>query len=204
MGELEKKRDKGLTKRKVVRFAQGSISIMLALLLLPFFAIAAYLVEFERYQSSIALLDDSMSSAALSVLANYDPYIYERFGLMSVKHGTDVNSTFQEYLKYNADGTAKSLNFNKIAAEGGFPLSDLRILEQQVLENSKYHGVLTMADELFNLKGVISQIEGLIGAKHLFSAITSTGKTVEHMRDIAAHDKKFKDQVKLMTTNSGK
>lgn len=95
------------TKNRYINGSEGVISIMLVILILPFFSVAAILVEAERYQSAASLLDESMGSASSSVLADYDKYTYQRFGFMSVSPDNDISKEYKDFVGFNSENTSR-------------------------------------------------------------------------------------------------
>lgn len=85
-------------KQKWIKGTRGAISLLLALLLLPFYSLAAVLVEAGRYQSAVRALDGALGSSAFSVLANYDSYLKERFGLLALSQDGDLTNSAMGYL----------------------------------------------------------------------------------------------------------
>ena len=77
---------------------RGAISLLLACLLLPFFSLAAVLVEAGRYQSAVKSLDGALGSSTISTLAQYDGYLKDRFGLLAVSQDSDLTDTTASYL----------------------------------------------------------------------------------------------------------
>ena len=53
-----------MKKDKMIKNTCGAISLMLALLVVPFYAVAGILVEASRYQSALTGLDDAMNTSA--------------------------------------------------------------------------------------------------------------------------------------------
>ena len=97
-----------MKKDKMIKNTCGAISLMLALLVVPFYAVAGILVEASRYQSALTGLDDAMNTSALSVLSDYDSFLQSRFGLLamaqnddpSVDNGYTGNKDLEEVLKH--------------------------------------------------------------------------------------------------------
>ena len=77
-------------KKKWIRGTRGAISLILALLMLPFYSLAAVLVEAGRYQSAVRTLDEALSVSAYSVLSDYDSSLKDRFGLLAVSQDGDL------------------------------------------------------------------------------------------------------------------
>ena len=192
------------TKHKFINGGKGVISIFMAALMLPFLSMADYLVELERYHQATTILDEVMDSANLSTLSNYDEYIQERFGLISVSQNTDINSIFNVYLNANLD-TYNTWSNVTAYASGAYPLSDTSILMNQILELSKYTVPTAMAGE-FVLSEIISTLEKFKGVDKISSLVSKTAgaadKAViltENAADLVSETNKLKTNVDTYT-----
>ena len=56
-----------MKKDKMIKNTCGAISLMLALLVVPFYAVAGILVEASRYQSALTGLDDAMNLSLIHI-----------------------------------------------------------------------------------------------------------------------------------------
>ena len=72
-----------ITKARLIKGINGSISILLCLLLAPFLSVALGLVEYARYQEVIEITDEIYELTGMSALSDYDKYIHDRFGLLA-------------------------------------------------------------------------------------------------------------------------
>lgn len=129
---------KGL-KRRLMRSGKGAISLLLAVLLLPFYSLAAVLVEGGRYQNSVKAMDAAMSSSAISVLSEYESYLYQRFGLLSIRQTDDkdlIANEFSKYLELQNTVDMRGVALDSAQAQGVYPLSDTEVLKQQVQDYS--------------------------------------------------------------------
>ena len=124
-------------KQKWIKGTRGAISLLLALLLLPFYSLAAVLVEAGRYQSAVRALDGALGSSAFSVLANYDSYLKERFGLLALSQDGDLTNSAMGYLNNIQLTDLSSVSLASVSAQGMYPLADISVLRRQVLEYSK-------------------------------------------------------------------
>ena len=77
---------------KIIKDTKGVISLLLALLLVPFYSVAGILIEVQRYQSARAGMDDAINASALSVLAQYDDFLLDRFGMLAVGQSEDPSA----------------------------------------------------------------------------------------------------------------
>ena len=114
------------TKRELIRRTEGVISLLLVLLLVPFYSVAAILMEVGRFQNAYRGLDDAIGSSEVSVLAQYDKYIKERFGLLAVSQDIDIDTQFNSYLQKQDTQDTRSFSVRNggASAEGVYPLAD--------------------------------------------------------------------------------
>lgn len=133
---------------KGLKNASGIITVMVSLLLIPLLSFGTLIMEAGRYSSAKQLLADAQITASMSILANYNTYLYERFGILAIDPDTSkdqTKATFVNNLKYNSDNvdnissSSKLYNLNSdITFETIYNLSDYAVLKRQVLEYSKY------------------------------------------------------------------
>ena len=138
---------------KWINGTRGALSLILALLLLPFFSLAAVLVEAGRYQSAVKTLDEVLGSSAISTLANYDGYLLDRFGLLSLSQDNEPTDTLNTYFSGTELIDLKSISMDgSPTVTGQYPLSNLSTLRRQVLETSKYTVPAKVAVDFLNLE----------------------------------------------------
>lgn len=165
---------------KYINGWKGAVSIFLALITAPFLSLTLLIVESARYQSAVELMDEVIDSSAFSVLAEYDSYLEERFGVMAVSQGVELNGDggFRngetEFAKYLDDNAANiGVNILKDSAEGKFPLSDSGVLKQQLLENSEVSAALEMLINGLDIDELLKKIN------EAFSCLDEISKQAE-------------------------
>lgn len=143
---------------KYINGGKGVISIFLACLMLPFLTLADYMVETARYHEAVQILNDAIDSGNLSVLANYDQYLFDRFGILGVSQ-TQSRQAYDTYINSNLSGIGA---WTGVSASEQLqnPLSDADILKRQVLEASKISSPLALANDMA-LSQLVSKLEGL-------------------------------------------
>ena len=127
-------------KHKWINGTKGAISLLLAMLLLPFYSLAAVLVENMRYQSAVRTLDEVLGTASVSSLSKYDKYLKDRFGLLAVEQGDSEGALTDStlfYLEKNQLIDIAGIDMDRVSATGMYPLADTRVLRHQVEEYSK-------------------------------------------------------------------
>lgn len=154
---------------------KGAISLFLAVLMTPFMSIALVLVESGRYNSAVSLLDEALGISAVSLLADYDPYLQNRWGLLGIQQEADLDADLMEFLNFNTASMGNSFALSNTDAEGMYPLSDPEVLRFQVLEYSKLNGPTRLASELVSTVASMSEfLENIKKKLTLFQDITKT------------------------------
>lgn len=147
-------------KDKTIKCFNGTISILLCILVAPFLTIAGYLIEMSRYQQVKQTVDELLNSSILSELANYDKYIEERFGLFAIAQDNDIETN----LKINFEENSKkilgnAITSNTLTAKGALALSDPKVLEQQIMDFSEITIMADVAYKDFNIDEIIKAIK---------------------------------------------
>lgn len=186
-------------RHKYINGGKGVISIFLAVLMLPFLTMADLLVETGRYHEAVSLLDESMDSAALSALSNYDKYLLERFGLMSVSQDMDISQTYNTYLNDNLSSIS-SWDTPRADITGKYALSDREVLMKQITETSKFSAPTALASDL-KLSDLIAQLNNMKHLGNFFSVVESTGNAVDSMLTLAEDMEALQETAEQLETN---
>lgn len=170
--------------KKLIKGTQGAISILLACLMLPFFSIAAVLVEVGRYQSTINALDAAIGSSAYSTLSDYDSYVFERFGLLAASQsGDDANSDLTEktskYLDLQKTVDVRGAEVESVSVNGLNCLAEIEILKQQIQQYASVIGPTKLVIEGFDINSLISQIEKSLKITAIFEQLSSGFKLID-------------------------
>lgn len=144
---------------KYINGTKGAVSLLLALVMSPLLSTALILVESARYQDAVQLMEEIMDSSAFSTLAEYDSYLDERFGLLSVSQETNINNVFGQYLEDNVPALGKSVTVNSKNASGKFALSNTDVLKQQLLEYSEISVAAEVVTEGIDLDELLKKLE---------------------------------------------
>lgn len=169
---MVKKKNKFIP-RKYVKGCKGAIALFLAVLMTPFLTLALVLVEAGRYNSAVSILDEAMGVSSTSLLANYDKYLQDRWGLLSVDQGVAINNLYEQYLTTNSAVLGDSLELKRVKASGLYALSDSEILYNQILEFSKLNAPTKLATNFLNLTDLIKSLEKFKDLGNIFDLITS-------------------------------
>ena len=150
------------TKERLIKKTEGIISLLLVLLLVPFYSVAAILEEVGRYQSALRGFDSAISASETSVLAEYDQFLMDRFALLAIDQNKNIDQQFLSYLKKQDTQDTRSFPVNaaQTKASGVYPLADIEVLYQQINEFSSYTVPMKFILEGFNFNNIVSQLEG--------------------------------------------
>ena len=201
-----------MKKDKIIKNTCGAISLMLALLIVPFYAVAGILVEASRYQSALTGFDDAINTSALSVLADYDTFLQSRFGLLAMSQNDDpsvdngytgnksLEEAFRKYLKAQDTTDTRSFRTTSATAAGVYPLADTDILKAQIQDYSTLTIPTMLASEFGStgLQGVIKEVQNSIPGLKFLKVGGSIADTATKTLDVTKKLEKAKDSVKSL------
>jgi len=148
------------TKAKLIKGINGSISILLCLLLTPFLSISLALIEYSRYQQVIELTDELYELTGISVLGDYDKYIHERFGLLATTQENDFTEGGKTFLEENIGALGSQVEIDNQQLKGMFALDETAVLRQQVVDFSELTATSAIVLEDFKGKNLLEKISG--------------------------------------------
>lgn len=179
---------------KYINGTRGVISIFLALLMAPFTMVAGALINVGRTYSAVSVFDEALCNASNSTLGTYDTFLKKRFGLLAIKQGNTgtvseedvqefINGVFSDYMKVNCESLPGGYSDGKIEtdANGVYPLSDMSVLKNQVLEYSKYNVAAKLVKDALNVDDLIKNVEKSIPGYNFFDTIMSGENEVDNV-----------------------
>lgn len=172
--KLKKKR-----KFKLINGCKGAIALFLAVLMTPFLSIAMLLVETGRYNSAVSILDEVMGVSSTSLLASYDEYIKERWGLLAIDQGLDIDTQYTDYINTNVEVLGDSIDINNVNAKGDFALNNSEILYNQIMEYCTLNAPTKLATNFLNLSDLIKKLESFANIGQFFDIIGSGAGAVD-------------------------
>ena len=193
-----KKKKKITFKKHLKKFATGTISLFLVVLLTPFMTIVSLLIEAQHYNSSIALLDEAMGVSSVSVLADYDKWLKERWGFTACNQQSDMEEDFFKYLNENVSvlGNTIDVNEDNVKVNGLYALDDTELFKNQILQYSKYNVSTKAADDIlndfFNIFGITEALKEFNSLDNIIKLITSSEKTADSMVSFHESQNDFK------------
>lgn len=183
---------KKFTKRKIKKCANGAISLFLVVTMLPFLSIASLLIETNRYNSCISVLDEMMGSASISTLSDYDKFLLDRFGLLALDQQDPMELTYRNYIEQNSSIMGRSLNLKRINASGEYPLSESEMLLHQIMEFSALNAPTKLGTDALRLDEIVSKMESFANLGNIFSTISSSSDVLNKTKDLYDNFGEFK------------
>lgn len=185
---------------RYINGTKGAISLLLAIVMLPFSSTALLLVESARYQNAIELVNEMMDCIGLSTLGEYDSFLEERFGLLAMSQETTPSASFSKYVNDNMPALKYSFQKATSSAHGLYPLSNKEVLKEQIME---YGEVTALAETLYNGLNVDKLLEELYEKLNL-KQINNFAKATSATADVASSTAELVNAVKTAIEESKK
>lgn len=197
-------------KKHYINGTKGVISLFLALLMIPFIVQADALIELARYHAVVSALDEIMDSAATSVLSNYDPYLMDRFGLAAIDQRYDIANTYASYFNSNMGSSSGGVgtaggqtvtpiawNNSAIAATGMYALNDPAVLENQIMEFSKYSVITEMTSDVMvtNVERILQKMNSLKSFNAITKAVGGVADAAGSLADAVSSFEDLEDAI---------
>lgn len=146
-------------KYKYIKRCKGVISIFLCLILTPCMSLASALIEYSRYQGTMQTTKEVVNVSAMATMSNYDDYLLDRFGLLSMSQNSNVSAKFSNYFDRNINLLGNSVDIKNKSADGTAPLSENDIMKQQILDFSETTVLTDSLLEDFGLEDLLQKID---------------------------------------------
>ncbi|MFC5401506.1 hypothetical protein [Cohnella soli] len=154
------------------RSNEGAVTVYFVAATAAFVLLAGLLIDYARITAFRKQAELSVKSGVRSVLAAYDPLLFDRYG-MFVRGGDAADELFRRTLNGNVSEDDKGalpymdLKWTEAGVTESRPLSDHRVFRRQVLEEMKYKAPIDLTIEL------AGRFKGVAGA------MKETAKTVD-------------------------
>ena len=120
-----------------------------------------------------------MDVSAFSSLSDYDSFLDERFGLLSVSQESGINQAFSAYLSENVSVLGNSITLNASKGTGKYPLSNTSVLKQQILEYSEITVASEMLIEGFDIDKVLDQLTESLDLEDVQKEMDAVNATID-------------------------
>lgn len=191
--DTRRRKKKGMTKTKLLRGLRGSISILLCLILAPFLSVALGLVEYARLQQVIELTEEIYELTGMSVLADYDPYIHNRFGLLCVSQEDSFGTGFSAQLTENAKMMGNQISLNNISLTGKMSLQDADTLKKQLMDVSELTVTSAVLGKDFHLEELLEKLNEFSGFQNFTNVIDGLSTVADKLSEVVNQLNELKD-----------
>lgn len=169
-------------KRNIVKALNGSISILLCLLITPFASVALGMVEYARYQQVINLSEEVTEITAFSELSDYDTYLHDRFGLLATSQENELGSDTVSLLNENIKALGNQVQFSNTTVKGEHSIKELQVLEQQIVDVSELTASTAILAKDFKLEELLNKLNTM----DQFNDVMNTVDSIADMADALA------------------
>ena len=139
--------------------AKGFISLFLAIVITPILGLTCLLVESIRYQDIIEGMLEVDDLSAFAALGNYDKFIKERFGLLTVAQKEELLTLYNKYYNENSAMYQKDISVVSMNITGEYPLTDMDVFEQQLMDYCELSSLVQVLCEGLDISEIIKKIE---------------------------------------------
>lgn len=168
-------------KKRIKKFSNGAISLMLCIVMTPFLSLTLTMVEYARYQEVISITKELMELTGVSVSADYDTYIHDRFGLLTASQEGELGAGTEEIFKYNMKtlGNQTTITDGSFSVTGDHCLADTDVLRRQVVSVSELAGPTAVLFYDLELDGLLAKLNEIQGLTNITGAIADVTNVVE-------------------------
>jgi hypothetical protein len=151
-----------------MRRLKGAISLFLLIIILAIYCLGGALVDLTRYKTAKSLVLTAQNSALNSCLTRYSKPLKETYGIFGFESNDSLDNTFEMHLLSSLHGDSArafyGFDTEKITLVPTLPLTDYRVLRQQILEYSKYRYSVKIVEEVADKLQAVFQL--MKAAKH--------------------------------------
>lgn len=177
----------------------GAITILLLILITPFVTMAFVMMEIGRYENTVVELDQAMGVSTISLLANYDKYLHQRFGLYALKQNEDLNALYNMYMTENTDGLRFTMNqINSYNVTGIYPLSEEEVFRKQIDEYMSLNGPATVVNEFLNLSSILGCFDNLSSLEKAADCCKNGMATMNDAKEVMEDTDKLEESSKKL------
>lgn len=164
--------------------SRAVISVFLIIVMMPLLGLAVVLVDGSRVRSAKMMVQEASDLAAMSTLAGYNNDLKNDYGLFAIKDADNAGSVFESILKSSltaatgGDETYSDMIYNTVkdhifsdtkitgftdffnysignsSVQTLYNLDQKEVLQNQIVEYTKYRGVYFLADRLSLLANI--------------------------------------------------
>lgn len=189
------------TKEKLKKGVNGSISILLCVLITPFLSIALGLVEYARYQQVIELTEELFELVGVSELTDYDSYLHDRFGVLATSQENNLKDGEDAYIEENKSILANQVTINNFKVSGKLPLSNAEVLERQIVDVSELSSTTAVIVEDLNLDVLLDKLSNLTDFQNVMDTMDSLADVTDALNEAVTAIENLKSAIETLISN---
>lgn len=168
------------------KYVKGTISLFLAIIVTPLLGMTLLLVESIRYQDVIETMIEIDDLSSFATLGNYDKFMKERFGLLSVDQKNDITTVYNKYFNENSAMYQGDLMVNSVSINGDYALCDKEIFERQILAYGEMSCLFQVLCEGLDIEEVLNMFFKNLDAEKIKKAGDIAADSSSALRHLAA------------------
>lgn len=200
MKNSSKTKKNRIVKEKIKKGINGSISILLCILLTPFMSIALGLVEYARYQEVIELTEELFELTGISELSDYDTYLHDRFGVLATSQKNDLKAGTNAYLEENSKVLGKQLELENVEISGVLPLTEYDVLKRQIVDVSELTASTAVLVNDLNLDVLLEKLSNVTMFSDAMDTMNDLAELTDAMNDAVTAFDNLKIAVETLQT----
>lgn len=143
---------------RLLRDEDGSLVLFMAIVLPVLVFFFGVLFDLVRVKYAMNVVNEGVYSSVDSVLADYDKSMYKDYGIFALK-GKEYGLDFSSMVRNNLKGKGIKMRDFSLTLEE--PLSDSRVLKEQILEEMKIRGLVNLGKQTYSIFSAMEEVDNL-------------------------------------------
>lgn len=143
---------------RLLRDESGSLVLFMAIVLPVLVFFFGVLFDVVRVKYTMNVVNEGVYSSVDSVLADYDKSMYKDYGIFALK-GKEYGLDFSSMVRNNLKGKGIKMRDFSLTLEE--PLSDSRVLKEQILEEMKIRGLVNLGKQTYGIFSAMEEVDNL-------------------------------------------
>lgn len=143
---------------RLLRDEDGSLVLFMAIVLPVLVFFFGVLFDVVRVKYAMNVVNEGVYSSVDSVLADYDKSMYKDYGIFALK-GKEYGLDFSSMVRNNLKGKGVKLSTFSLTLRD--PLSDSRVLKEQILEEMKIRGLVNLGKQTYGIFSAMEEVDKL-------------------------------------------